>query len=308
MNSAAPLTAILGSKGRLQGGTERCSSQCYQTRYKWRLLLDCTVHIQLYQLEQPCLKALMRLEMFRNLQSVNMTAVDGEDRREFAGSYMRQCIQDRFSADVTPVIELDIPLGHGDTRPLVRHLRMLAFYLCTLLEDSVTKSNDHPTTIHGKIAQAENSHSCTVKAAEKTINLRLGTMDNLFPTQTRAVLVTRTREAMDRIQTTKASFSSLADLSELSQLLLCQDLGSRSGDFQRCRCDPKSCRGGWLVQWRSLYSRNCPGQLQNDEESVRSTRHSQLARQYSQVWQGCLCRGGTHMSFQRRTAMRPRNH
>jgi hypothetical protein len=76
--------------------------------------------------------------MFQNLSKVKMIAVSGPDRVLFAQSYLQQCIKDRFG-ELNPKydIRLDIPIGEGDTRPLVRHLRMIAFYICALVADSV---------------------------------------------------------------------------------------------------------------------------------------------------------------------------
>jgi hypothetical protein len=110
-----------------------------------------------------------------------MMAVDGKHRSDFAHSYKNQCIQDRLAEKVSPVLELNFPLGEGNTRPLVHNIRMLAFFICALLGDAREESSSGPFTVHGKITQAENSRSCTVGIAGKSIDLWLGTMDNLFP-------------------------------------------------------------------------------------------------------------------------------
>lgn len=166
-----------------------------------------------YKLEQPCQDALQRLEMFENLKIIEMTAVDGDDRRDFAHSYMNQCVQDRFS-DYAPscAIDLMIPFGTGDTRPLVRHLRMLAFYVCALVADSVTVGS----SVTAKVVQNADSHLCAVSTAERFIELRVGTLDNLFPV-THQVFDSRTEKAMQEIR--KASNSPVEMLDELSQVI-----------------------------------------------------------------------------------------
>jgi hypothetical protein len=130
------LQQFLGRKVDYQKGSQHITTPWNAT--KRGISGDCSLIVLFtsnYQLEKPCTDALQRLEMFHNLQPMDMTAVDGKDRRDFAYSYMRQCIQDHFSADVNPVLELDIPFGEGDTRPLVCHIRKLVFYMCALLKD-----------------------------------------------------------------------------------------------------------------------------------------------------------------------------
>ena len=115
--------------------------------------------------------------MFSNLKCIEMSAVSGEDRRDFAHAYMKQCVQDRF-ADMAPGchVELVMPVGDGDTRPLVRHLRMLSFYLCALVADCVTLG----CHIEAKIVKTERN-TYVVTAGDRSIELKTGSLDNLFP-------------------------------------------------------------------------------------------------------------------------------
>jgi hypothetical protein len=129
-----------------------------------------------YELEEPCKQALQKLEMFRNLRSIEMEAISGDDRRAFALAYIQQCVKDRFDdRDITCKIDLDIPLYDGDTRPLVRHLRMLSFYLCTLAADLMKVGG----IIEATIVQKEDH--CKVSVGNQNIELHVGTMENLFP-------------------------------------------------------------------------------------------------------------------------------
>jgi hypothetical protein len=129
-----------------------------------------------YDLGAPCREALRRLEMFQNLCIVEIKAISGEDRKKFANSYIRQCIRDRFS-DLNPTcsVELDIPFGKGDTRPLVRHLRMIAFYICALVGDSTKRGG----VVEASVMQKDGA--CHVKTGKESVELKLGSLDNLFP-------------------------------------------------------------------------------------------------------------------------------
>lgn len=147
-----------------------------------------------YVLDSPCLEALQRLKMFQNLDTVEMTAVSGTDRVLFAESYLTQCIKDRF-AKLNPecIIKLDIPIGEGDTRPLVRHLRMLAFYVCALVADSMQLGS----SIEASVSQ--NDSHCTVKAGTQSFELNVGKFDNLFPLSPQ-VFDQRVKKGVDSLQ------------------------------------------------------------------------------------------------------------
>jgi hypothetical protein len=147
-----------------------------------------------YELDPPCLEALQRLKMFRNLGTVEMTAVSGPDRVLFAESYLQQCIKDRF-AELNPEceIKLDIPMGEGDTRPLVRHLRMIAFYICALVADSMKLGS----RVEASVSQKD-SH-CIVRAGTESMDLNVGTLDNLFPLAPQ-VFDLRAKQAADSLQ------------------------------------------------------------------------------------------------------------
>jgi hypothetical protein len=163
-----------------------------------------------YELDAPCLEALQRLKMFQSICTVEMTAVSGHDRVQFADSYLQQCIKDRFS-ELNPEcsIKLDIPIKEGDTRPLVRHLRMIAFYICALVADSMKLGS----RVEASVTQ-KGSH-CTVKVGAELVELKLGTMENLFPL-TPQIFDSRAKQAIDALQSCLADDD---DLSELSIIL-----------------------------------------------------------------------------------------
>ena len=81
-----------------------------------------------YRLEPSSLEALQRIETFSNLQVINMEAVEGTNRENFAKSYVLQAIE-RLTHRQDVEVNVSIPVGTGDTRPLVRFLRILAFYV-----------------------------------------------------------------------------------------------------------------------------------------------------------------------------------
>jgi len=158
-----------------------------------------------YELEEPSRDALQKLNMFRNLQCVEMTAVTGEDRSAFANQYLRQCIREQGAVILEATrseetIQLDIPMGEGDTRPLVRHLRMLSFYVSNLLKD--TEANE---PINKKVTIGEKDGRCHVHVqGVPPMELRVGTMDNLFPVSPR-VFDPRVGEAMTCLRAEFAS-------------------------------------------------------------------------------------------------------
>lgn len=158
-----------------------------------------------YELLEESKTALCKLKMFSNLKQINTTAVSGEDRKEFASSYMKQSIFERL-VELRPTISLHLqmPLGEGDTRPLVRHLRMLAFYVCALVDPSGASIT---TEIH------QQGDCCTVRVGTKSTELKLGSMDNLFP-KIPQVFDARAGEAVKQIVNEQGT-----DYRELSQIL-----------------------------------------------------------------------------------------
>lgn len=169
-----------------------------------------------YELEEPCAQALHQIEMFQNLKTVHTKAVAGEDRREFAHTYLQQCVHDRF-VGLAPKcrLELNMPFGQGDTRPLVRHLRMLAFYVCALAEEAGALAVVG-SEIVAQISQQEGARECTVSSGGKTMHLSVGSFDNLLPREPR-IFDKRTASAVGGLSGPNPS-SSLSSL-DLSQVI-----------------------------------------------------------------------------------------
>jgi hypothetical protein len=162
-----------------------------------------------YPLEKASQQALTKLEMFENLTIVEMKSVSGADRKKLAFAYLEQTVKDHYQGrHVGCQIDIDIPLEDGDTRPLVRHLRMLSFYLCDLVPESMLASG----TIVASIVQ--NAASCKISVEAESIQLKLGTNDLLFPV-TPQTFDRRTSIAIDGLRTVLGEDQSL-DYSELS--------------------------------------------------------------------------------------------
>lgn len=162
-----------------------------------------------YELEQECCAALMKLSMFSHLKQIKTTAVSGDERETFAVTYTKQCIQDLLiGARPSVALDLRIPFGDGDIRPLVRHIRMLAFYVCALVEPN-------SSAISANIVQT--GGFCTVSVGTKHIELKLGSLENLFP-KSPQVFDERAGETVKRI-VLRNEANKEKDFTELSQIL-----------------------------------------------------------------------------------------
>jgi hypothetical protein len=165
-----------------------------------------------YELDAPCKDALQRLQLFQHLSTHQITAVSGEDRAHFANSYMIQCIKDRFAdLELDCRINLDIPLGEGDTRSLVRHIRMIAFYICELATASTCMKRDGK--IEAQVSQKQ--LHCKVLVGTESIELKIGTLENLFPLVPKSFNA-NTGTAIDLL---RQHLGGTGDLSELSIVL-----------------------------------------------------------------------------------------
>ena len=169
--------------------------------------------------------------MFSNLKPVHTTAVSGTDRRDFAQAYLQQCVTDRF-VDHAPSCEfnLNITLGEGDTRPLVRYLRMLGFYVCALLKEENGSGKTETTTeqLSGPVkvsvsqfttAVDTESDTCKVEAAGKSIELAIGSFQNLLP-KVPTVFDNRTKRVISQLQQSSQHAALMADkVADLSQVI-----------------------------------------------------------------------------------------
>lgn len=136
-----------------------------------------------YELEKPCLDALGQLGMFSNLRVVEMEAATGKTRTDLATACLRQSILDRLP-ELHPLcsIHVDLPPRTGDTRPLVKLIRMAAFFVCALCSGKkVNKSTS--------VLVSQKGDSCRVEVGADSMDLRVTTLGNLVP---------RTRTVFDR--------------------------------------------------------------------------------------------------------------
>lgn len=130
-----------------------------------------------YDLEETCLGALSKLRMFSDLKVVHVKAVAGRDRECLAMEYLLQSIRDfRPDVDLSYRIQLEIPLGEGDTRPLVRMLRMIAFYVNTLLPSQQGRLRSAL-----EISVSQRDHRCGVQVGTESIDLKVTASENLVP-------------------------------------------------------------------------------------------------------------------------------
>jgi len=173
-----------------------------------------------YKLEQPSRDALERLPMFQHLTVVEMKAISGTDRRDFAHAYFRQSIQDRLH-ETQPMLcieltAIDIPLGEGDSRPLVRHLRMLAYYVSAIILADDDKGLSCSNNNVYSVSVVQNDKDCKVTVGTKPpLDLRVGTLDNLFPVKLQ-VFDPRTQYVMDSLRSkTKLTEKTYSELSTI---------------------------------------------------------------------------------------------
>lgn len=137
-----------------------------------------------YKLEGPCVGALKRLEMFRNIKCVKVAPICGKDRQAFAFSYLAQRVREFGNERVNAnIINLGIPCGEGDLRPLVRYLRMLSFYIRSLVLRSKSKCNDGAVR-DVSVSFDEPSEITTITVnngdGEQMQQLKPGSFENLY--------------------------------------------------------------------------------------------------------------------------------
>ena len=130
-----------------------------------------------YRLENPGIDALGKLQMFSNLKTIEMEPISGDERKVFAKEYLRQAILDlspKFNASCH--LRVDVHGDGGDTRPLVRFLRMLAFYASFLM----AKFPEGLCDSHIGVLQTEAS-SCKISIGPEEILLKVTPSKILVP-------------------------------------------------------------------------------------------------------------------------------
>jgi hypothetical protein len=143
-----------------------------------------------YELHEQGELALKKILLFSNLVTMEMPFLSGKDRKDFALCYMQQCIFDRV-AQLHPnsKLILDIDYGEGDIRLLVRHIRMLAHFVFTLLKSDRSTST---------IIVRQSGNRCILAEGSRSIELKIGFMGISFATVPQ-VFDARTVEVMQRI-------------------------------------------------------------------------------------------------------------
>ena len=120
--------------------------------------------------------------MFQNISVIKVAPVSGEDRIEFALSYLTQRVEESLAVNPTwtkgkgliKVAQFDIAVGEGDTRPLVRYLRFLSFYLIRMILSSQSPSNEV------FISFDATTNITTLTRGEDKMELKPGSFSNLY--------------------------------------------------------------------------------------------------------------------------------
>ena len=175
-----------------------------------------TIFTSNYNLEPPCLEALQRLDMFKNLTVVKVAPVSGKDRKTFALSYLTQRVKDSLAPWKGSVnIDLNITFGDGDTRPLVRYLRMLSFYIHALVLKSTKTTSCSSVDVTVACEATLNITTVTSVVDGSAIQLKPGSFQNLY-TSTPPRLDSRASKTVAQLQSLHLN---LQNASELSQIL-----------------------------------------------------------------------------------------
>ena len=176
-----------------------------------------TVFTSNYDLEAPCFEALQQLDMFKNLAVIKCAPVSGKDRNAFSLSYLTQRVKESllpWNGNVD--ISLDIPCGEGDTRPLVRYLRMLSFHIHSLVVSSKSNSDSNAgISIAVSFDFSTDITQVSIDNGKQQLQLKSGSFHNLYAITPTSI--------DDRASTTVTELQqlhpNLKNPSELSQIL-----------------------------------------------------------------------------------------
>ena len=162
-----------------------------------------------YSLAEDSKLALQQLPLYQSILPIEMTAITGSDRCQFAKSYLRQRLLDSSDSNglkiSTETIALDISAGNGDTRPLVRQLRMYAYYFHKLLKNNIAQDKESVNVKGIQISQSETTCALTIETQigvdpiKKTQqHLKIGSLGNWFPTR-KFDFDTRIKRAIEKL-------------------------------------------------------------------------------------------------------------
>ena len=157
-----------------------------------------TVFTSNYPLNEDSKLALQQLELYHYLEPIELTSISGSDRCQFAKSYLVQCLVDSLETNdctgiSTGTISLDILTNDrdGDTRPLVRQLRMFAFYLEKLIRNDIVQKTGGQVIVK-RIQVSQEGENCYltveskidggITSQKRSQNLKSGSLSNWYPT------------------------------------------------------------------------------------------------------------------------------
>ena len=137
-----------------------------------------------YDLCNSAQEALKRLDMFQNLKVLKTTPLSGDDRQEFARTFIRHCVCDRLVGGEGKFgpswdIDLKIPTGQGDIRVLVRELRALSLFVGKMLLEDVIHGATSSCSV-AKITHDEKAGLTIIDAGGQTVRLRRGMLGSTF--------------------------------------------------------------------------------------------------------------------------------
>lgn len=152
-----------------------------------------TIFTSNYPLAEESKTALDHLELYQSLTLIEMSSITGSDRSQFAKSYLRQCLMDVLGQGVGSHISLqDIVLGiassDGDTRPLVRQLRMFSYYLGRLYKRIAVEHQGKFSVKGIQVSQTEANCTLTLETqidgnpnSKCDERVTMGSMNNWYP-------------------------------------------------------------------------------------------------------------------------------
>ncbi|KAL3909839.1 MAG: hypothetical protein SGILL_007925, partial [Bacillariaceae sp.] len=98
-----------------------------------------TIFTSNYPLKEASHKQLHQLGIFQELVGIEMFSISGPDRIQFSKSYFLKALEELDGGKhewlrIKDNLELDMLFSEGDTRPMIKTLRILAYYLSILLD------------------------------------------------------------------------------------------------------------------------------------------------------------------------------
>jgi len=242
--------------------------------------------------------------MFKNLMVIEVTPVALKDREAFCLSYLNQRVQESL-ANTAPkkpkvdIIELNIPCGEGDTRPLVRYLRMLAFYINALVVSSKNTKGDVHDGSGGVITVSVlfTGNITTVASDDghgtQVIQLKSGSFKNLYAIEPSA-LDARASSAVSELRKLHPDLKLHVELMQILYFYFAQTLAPAiilSHERQLIHD---------LVE--ILVKSNGVHGISNIDPNLRDDIHQIIHSE-----EGASC-GGTRLSLERRPVANTRNH